>query len=162
MESVVAVFTSEREAKEQLLAIAKEHRLCHKFMGLEKTSSACFAYHLNSCGGACIGQESPLAYQLRFDQAFAKLKLHGWPYAGPILVTEHGLDRQDTSFVVDQWRIVATIQRHDQEVSTTHYESSFDLDQYKILRRFLSAPHSGTTITVMQPSDLAALELAIS
>ncbi len=154
MESVVAVFKSEREAKDSLLSLAKEYKLCHKFLGLQKTSGACFAHQLGHCSGACVGKELPISYELRFNQAFAGLKLQRWPYPGPILVTEHDRDNLNhTSFIIDQWRIVSVIHQRDQDTETSSLDATFDLDQYKILRQYLNKPHANTTVTLLQPQD---------
>jgi DNA polymerase-3 subunit epsilon len=147
---VMAVFPNVRQGREALRGLAKEYQLCHKLLGLQKTGSACFAHHLGTCQGACLAKEDRLVYQLKFDRAFAKLRLQRWPYPGPIMVTET-LDDQSTSFILDQWCIVGTVDHQDQALHYQTNSNNFDLDQYKILRQFLAKPHQGTTIQLLEP-----------
>jgi DNA polymerase-3 subunit epsilon len=153
---VMAVFTSTRQAKELLLTLAKEHHLCHKLLGLQKTSSACFAQQLGTCLGACVSQESATEYERRFNTAFTNVRLQRWPYDGPIMVTEKK-DAESTSFVLDQWCLVGTVVQRDQEISFTATSAAFDLDQYKILRQYLTKPHLETTIQLLQSADIDAM-----
>src|SRR5690606_10407978 len=60
MEQVMGVYRSERQAKESLIALAKEYHLCHKLLDLQKTTGACFQHQLKHCYGACVGKESNL------------------------------------------------------------------------------------------------------
>lgn len=153
IDQVMAVFRSEREAKESLTSIAKEYQLCHKYLGLEKTSSACFAHHLNTCRGACVGKETPLSYELRFNQAFAGVRLQRWPYPGPVMITEQGAEGSSTSFIIDQWSVIASLDHRDQDTQTNSFNQAFDLDQYKILRRFLGQPTNNAVVKTLQPIE---------
>jgi DNA polymerase-3 subunit epsilon len=159
MESVVAIFRSQREAKESLTKMAKEFKLCQKLLGLQSGSGACFNYHLGVCLGACLGKENPLAYNLRFSQAFEQMRLQRWPFAGPIMVTETQAATSQTSrYIIDQWCVVACLEQHDQAVEMVQLDNVFDLDQYKILRRWLSSPGSKASIKTLQPDELMALQ----
>ena len=85
---ILGVFKSLKQCKDKLSEIAAEYNLCLKFLGLEKINRACFSYHLGQCNGACIGQEKPLKYNLRFDEAFYKQKIRNWPFDKPVLIKE--------------------------------------------------------------------------
>ena len=53
---ILGVFKHTTQAKEFMTEIARRHRLCLKLLGLERPRTACFAYHLGACNGACIGE----------------------------------------------------------------------------------------------------------
>lgn len=161
VDQVMAVFRSEREAKESLASLAKEHQLCQKLLGLQSGSGACFNHHLGICPGACVGKEKPLSYLLRFNQAFRDLKLQRWPYEGPIVVTETATTSGQTSqYIIDQWCVTHCLEQRDQEVETVQLDRVFDLDQYKILRRWLTKPKAGTVIQPLQSAEFQHLPLA--
>jgi DNA polymerase-3 subunit epsilon len=134
----VAVFRSQQQARSQLMELAQKHRLCHKLLNIESTTTACFAHHLGDCAGACLGLEKPAAYNLRHSQAFSTLKLRQWPFAGPIAITETHLDRSDTH-LFHHWRHLGTFQHSGSPISHPQPPTpNFDLDTYKILLRFLN------------------------
>src|SRR3989338_11006066 len=103
LERIIAVYKSARELKDNLFELAKEYKLCYRLLNLEKTSKFCFSYHLGFCHGACKGLENKLKYNLRFDEAFYKLKIKSWPFAGPILINEGS---ENGSIVIDKWCVV--------------------------------------------------------
>lgn len=150
LDQVMAVFRSEREAKEVLTGLAKKYRLCQKLMGLERGSGPCFYYHLKQCDGACIGKELPISYQLKLDQAFTKLRLSRWEFDGPILVTETASDGSAADqFVLNQWCLVGVMHQQDQAFTWQANDQSFDLDTYKILRSYLAKVANHRTIQVV-------------
>ncbi len=119
--------------------MAREYGLCHKLLGLEKSSSCCFQYHLHRCRGACIGTEDPAEYNARFDAAFAERKVHAWPFPGGILIEEKGDDENEgEAFLVDQWCLVSSVRFTDDGFrDVLPGANTFDYDSYKILLRFL-------------------------
>ena len=141
--SFLGIFKSRRQLDNHLHALADEYNLCPKLLGLENSKSSCFSYHLGKCKGACTGEEKPLFYNIRFQQAFSKTKLKRWPFPGPILITESDPDSEISHyFIVDQWCILS--ESDDDIVETLHTTSlqnekinSLDLDLYKILLRFI-------------------------
>ncbi len=65
----LSVFTSKDRAKSKLAALTEKYHLCQKLSGLYETDGACFHYQVGICEGACIGKESPEAYNLRASRA---------------------------------------------------------------------------------------------
>lgn len=109
-DSFLGFFQSRKQVKEFLANIAKEFNLCEKLLGLEKTSSACFAYRLGRCKGACTKEENPLFYNLRFTTAFYKTKIRPWPFSGPVIIMEHNtITGIKEHFLIDKWCYMGSI-----------------------------------------------------
>jgi len=138
-EGIIGFFKSQKQAKEYLLDTAREYSLCEKLLGIEKTSSACFGYRLGKCNGACIKEEKPLLYNLRFTTALSELKIKPWPFPGPIVIEEiHPFDNKKEFFVVDKWCYLGSWKVGNEEaINEYRKDVAFDLDIYKILKRFL-------------------------
>lgn len=122
---IVGIFSSKKRAKDFLFELAKKHRLCHKLLGLESTTSECFAYHLGICKGACTNKELTTPYNMRAILAFATKALIQWPFPGVVAIRESGEDTTDT-FLVDKWSVISD------------GEYSFDLDTYQILTKYVA------------------------
>lgn len=137
--TILGIFRSKRQAKDFLVPLVKKYNLCEKLLGLEKTNSSCFAYRLNICKGACVGEESPLSYSLRFIEAFGQHSIKPWPFPGAVIISEKdGLEKTAEYFVVDKWCLLAKY--NETEFATTAIKTNnyiFDLDTYKLLVRFL-------------------------
>lgn len=134
--TIVSVFKSQKQAKNQLLEIAKEHTLCPKLLGLETGKGGCFWERLGWCKGACVGKEKVASYNLRFVTAFSKLKYKRWPFEGPIVIKEETEDRHG-GIVVDKWCVLGTIENERELPTPTPEAYVFELDTYKILVRHL-------------------------
>jgi DNA polymerase III subunit epsilon len=136
---LLTVFKNRTQARETLVTMAREYDLCHKLLGLEKTSSCCFQYHLHRCHGACVGSEEPEAYNARFEAAFAERKLHAWPFPSGILIEEKGDDEKEgEAFLVDQWCLVSSVRFTDDGFrDILPGVNTFDYDSYKILLSYL-------------------------
>ncbi len=180
--SFLGLFKSRRQLENHLLQISEKYQLCHILLGIEnqglthqthhpKKSKPCFSYHLGKCKGACIGQEKPLFYNLRFQQAFSQAKLKKWPFPGPIVVGENHPDSELSHYyLVDQWCILSEFDRMPQDTfdfpgiispsvrtgldlsaPQTSPESppTFDLDTYKILLRFVLNPKNQQKIKIV-------------
>lgn len=134
LENVMGVFKTKRQARETLVNIAKEHNLCDKLLGLQKTKGACFNYQLGRCKGICAGKEMPMKYNLRFIEAFLKTKIKAWPHQGPIVIKEmHPVSGKEEQFLIHNWCIVQKQEGDDKNLE----DLEFDYDIYKILRRFM-------------------------
>jgi DNA polymerase-3 subunit epsilon len=145
--SIMAVYPSMVRSRAALQTMVRNFGLCAKLMGLEKGSGACFGYQLSKCQGACAGLETASAYNDRLEEAFRHSRLHAWPFTGPILVTEqHGQLEGSEGLVVDQWCLVKRLREYDEGVDETAVTNEFDLDTYKILRRYLSDPANRRSI----------------
>jgi len=131
---LLGIFRSQKAAKEFIRNLGKENKLCDKYLGLEKTKGACFAYQLNCCKGACIQEESRLSYNIRFSQAVAKYKIKTWPFRGPVIIKEQGIEELE-GFIVDKWCLLGKANGVIPNIEDLNY--SFDYDTYKILRKFL-------------------------
>src|ERR1700722_5031210 len=136
-------YKSRKQAKATLADLAKEHLLCEKLLGLEKTNGPCFAYRLNRCNGACIGKEKALIYNLKLQTAFSENKILPWPFAGAILIQENdgvynefGLQGKNEYFIIDNWCYLGTVTTDSEEnINTQKFgDINFDLDIYKILK----------------------------
>lgn len=134
LEEIMGVYKIKRAAKEALVGLTREHNLCDKFLGLEKTKTSCFNYKLGKCKGVCAGKEKPIKYNLRFIEAFLNSKIKTWPYKGPMTIKETDLETgKEELFLIHNWCV---IQRREGE-SENLENLEFDYDVYKILKRFL-------------------------
>ena len=61
----ITSFTSLQEGKNLLFKITEKYNLCQKINGLYDTKNDCFQHKINECKGACIGKETPSAYNDR-------------------------------------------------------------------------------------------------
>jgi DNA polymerase-3 subunit epsilon len=152
--SILGVFKYKKQAGLFLHKIAREHRLCHRLLGLERTRGACFAHHLHQCDGACIGGEATGPYNRRVELAFGNRRVKAWPFPGPVLIEERDpLLNEGEVYVVDNWCLLATA--HYSDVGT-HQDSSatqrFDHDTYKILYRYLMNAVNRRNIRLMPAS----------
>jgi DNA polymerase-3 subunit epsilon len=135
---ILATFPRRGQSREALNEMIKTYQLCPKLLGVEKSSGACFLYQLHKCRGACVGVESPAAYNLRLSDAFARRRIQAWPYKGPVLVQEQAGIDQASGIIVDQWCVVAEVTQAEYcEPQIVARSRAFDLDTYKILQSFL-------------------------
>ncbi len=144
-DSVLAVFKNKKSAKDFLIDVTKNYQLCEKLLGTEKGNGACFAYRLGKCLGACVEKESSLKYNLRFEEAFYNSKIKQWPFAGPILIQD-GAGSEKDCFVVDKWCFLGSLNKEDDLSEFKFEEMNFDLDTYKILKRYLLSLKSSKMI----------------
>ena len=148
-DDVYGVFRSRRAAIDTLRKLAQAFELCLIETGLEKNSRGpCFAHQIARCRGVCAGKEARAQHDLRLMEALAELKLAAWPFKGRIGVREASGERTDLH-VLDHWCYLGTV-RSEQDLDTLAGQPSFDLDTYKILRRFLKAPHGRYAVIEME------------
>jgi DNA polymerase III subunit epsilon len=154
-----AIFRSEKRAKQALADLSKQQKLCHKLLGLENGQGACFGYQLSYCRGACIQKERPEIYRLRLEAAFAGQGVDEWPYQGATLITEQDSRRQVwEAFVVDRWRVMMHLRRDEYgNTSSASEAAGFDLDTYKLIKRFLMNPKNRHMIKPIKPQEVEAL-----
>ena len=158
LRNVLGIYRSEKQAKESLLALAKEFHLCHKYLNLQKTSGACFPHQLKICHGACVGKESNLEYLMRFNQAFAASRIKLWPYSSPIIITETDYQGQSDGYIIHNWCLVGHITQRDQLTEHSAVIPSFDLDQYKIIKRYIENPKNHYSIK-LYANDIIPIEV---
>lgn len=65
----------------------------------------------------------------------SKIKL--WPFKGPIIISD-GVNEKE-HFLIDKWCFVGRLNEHDDIDSVNFKEINFDMDTYKILKRYLFA-----------------------
>lgn len=152
---------SRRQAKSMLAAVAQKFELCEKLLGLEKTSTACFAYRLDRCKGACTGKEKPVIYNLRFDTAFAALKIKTWPFSGPILIEESEFKTKKEYFLIDKWCYLGSVYVDNEGHKKTELvnELHFDLDIYNILKQYIKNPQNHKKIRPVKGEQLMNLRI---
>ena len=61
-------------AKNHLLSLVRQHELCYRLNHLDQSEHACFHHAIKQCAGACIGLETPEAYNARVDEALLSLR----------------------------------------------------------------------------------------
>jgi len=156
---IIGFFRSVSQAKKYLSDIAKEYELCEKLLGLEKTTAGCFSYRLKRCRGACMGKEKALFYNTRLLEAIGSIKIKPWPFNGPIMITErNNLADKVECFLIDKWCYVGKSSSDSLDVVTDSKNPiQFDVDIYKILKRYLSVP--GNVKNVRELEEAARTKL---
>jgi DNA polymerase III subunit epsilon len=141
-------------ARSALTAIAREHRLCLRMLGLESSAGSCFAYQLGKCAGACVGAEPLRLHTVRLKLALAPQRLKPWPFSGPVGVREVGASGLTQIHVLDRWRHIGTLEEGD---SVAHSSSlqPFDIDVYRILVRALRGPAQSQLVWLGRDLDAA-------
>lgn len=137
IDGVLGVSKSLSQGKAALKALARDHALCAKLLGLEAGAGPCFAHQLGRCGGACAGKEDPAAYNARFEAAFAKRRMKSWPFKGPMMLPEDPEAEEGTVYVMDQWRILKVLSYTADGYDEEDVDAEFDYDSYKILSKHL-------------------------
>jgi DNA polymerase-3 subunit epsilon len=139
-------FRDRRAAMRTLEEIVRAHQLCARVLGLERGAGvdadggSCFAYQLQRCRGACVGQESAALHDTRLRLALASQRLKAWPYRGRVLVAERDWRGSEDLHVIAAWRHLGTV--HEAAAAAELHVDSvpFDPDVYRILKRFLRDP----------------------
>ena len=130
---VYGLYETRTKAKKQLELLTKTFQLCPKLMGLEKAKHACFSYSLGKCKGACVGKESQVLYNRRFEIALERNKLAAWPYSSAVAIP---LDAENNGVVINNWMIQGFYSAGNVNL-LEWYDVNFDVDEYKIIRRFI-------------------------
>jgi DNA polymerase-3 subunit epsilon len=133
LEKVYGLYETRTKAKKQLELLTRVFGLCPKLMGIEKTKGACFSYSLGRCKGACIGKEPAESYNRRFEIALEKNKVNSWPYKTAVAVP---LDMENNGVIINNWMIQGFYSAGDVSLLES-FDVNFDVDEYKIIRRFL-------------------------
>ena len=94
--------------------------------------------------GVCVGKEAHAQHDLRLMQALAELKLQSWPFRGRVGVRETS-GEQSVMHVLDHWCYLGSVRSED-ELAALDARPAFDLDTYKILKRFLGENRRGVEI----------------
>lgn len=136
LSDIYGVYTSRMKAKDRLESLVKTFDLCPKLMGLEKSKTACFRYHLGFCKGACIGKENPETYNRRVEYALQRSKIESWPFKGELAVKIN----ETKALIIDQWVIKGYLTAsEDSSYEIERIQNGFDIDTYKILRSYIKS-----------------------
>ncbi len=158
-DSILAVFKHRKQALEYLSTISRTHSLCGKLLGLERTRSYCFAYHLKQCNGACMGEEDPGTYNFRVEAAFADRKVKAWPFKEAIAIEEKGRGESEGEvFLVDNWCLLASF-TYTEFGLLPHLSGTrrFDYDSYKILSRYVLHDSHRRNIRTLKKQQVSEL-----
>jgi len=138
LSTIYGVYSNRVKAKQTIIELTRTYQLCPILMGIEKGKSACFSYSLGRCKGACIGKEDAASYNARFETALERSKLSEWPFDGSIIVP---VNEAGETVVINNW-IVQRFNDEDGNELIIDAEPNFDLDEYKIIRRFIKENRS--------------------
>lgn len=142
-DDLYGLYSTRREAWRALRAVADEHHLCYRQLGLEEDidGHACSAYARRNCRGVCVGKESAALHGVRLLTAISRWKLQRWAYSGPIaLVERDAFGLCEDLHIFDRWRYLGTVHSEEAlaEVPTSD-AGGFDPDVYRLLKRCLQA-----------------------
>ncbi len=136
------LFRSRKEARRALEQIAADQGLCRRVLGIEAGRGRCFASQLGKCRGACHGAESLDDHERRAREALARLQVKSWPWEGRVAIGEAGDDGQEQWHLVAHWAHLGSVSRLEEVATLDGTDNRFDVDTYRILRRFLDDPHA--------------------
>jgi DNA polymerase-3 subunit epsilon len=89
-------FTSKGDAWNFMWTKLREHELCSKLCGLQKTSEACFEHQSGACHGACVQKEEPTSYNQRVQNAIESISAEEQSLA----ILGRGRNAEERSLVV--------------------------------------------------------------
>ena len=140
---ILGVYAHRGKAKSTFNQMVKQHFLCPKLMGIEKSSAGCFLYQLKKCRGACAGLEPSDSYNERLLGAFERQRIQDWPFKTTVLLQEKTDSETAHGIIVDNWCVLGELTQEPYcEPTLTLNQKAFDLDTYKILQSFLAGkPH---------------------
>jgi len=144
LSTIYGVYSNRVKAKQTIIELTRTYQLCPILMGIEKGKSACFSYSLGRCKGACIGKEDAASYNARFETALERSKLSEWPFDGSIIVP---VNEAGETVVINNW-IVQRFNDEDGNELIIDAEPNFDLDEYKIIRRFIKENRSRIIVDI--------------
>jgi excinuclease Cho len=148
------LFRSPVQLRERLLSLARQEGLCQRKLGLSPGHGPCFARQLRQCRGACVGEESPAAYNARLLAALGRMQIAAWPWPYALLIKEQDSDSKRLAWhLIDQWCHIGSfpslraLPRSADRM--TKNDTQFDLDSYHIVLRALRS--SGYPIYAFHP-----------
>src|SRR5258708_1030748 len=97
LQDLYGPFSSRRQAREALRAVAGEAALCWTALGLERRQGPCFARQVKKCAGACVAAETPAAHHARLRDALAPYAIKRWPYPDTVGLRETSLTGERTA-----------------------------------------------------------------
>jgi DNA polymerase-3 subunit epsilon len=143
-------YSSRASARAALTALADEYHLCLKTLGLERrrkceaAQTACFAWQVRRCLGACCGQESAEAHWARLAEALAPARLPSWPHAGAVeLIERDATSGREARYVVRNWCLV----------SPAGAIQDFDRELFRVLRPYIEGRKRKSLVEVRVLAD---------
>jgi DNA polymerase-3 subunit epsilon len=150
-QNLYGIYETRGKAKSALLSHQQTYSICPKFLGLEKGKGLCFAYHLGRCSGACAGKEDASKHNLRLELALERSKIEAWPFNEPVCVEHKG--QEGNGIIVDQWKVIGHLE--DNNIINDSAFGIFDLDNYRILRSYLSSKKDSLVFTTLSQYQTA-------
>jgi DNA polymerase-3 subunit epsilon len=154
-QDLYGIYETRGKAKAALLSHQQTFSICPKYLGLERGKGACFQYHLGRCSGACCGKEDAAKHNLRLELALERSKIEAWPYDEPVCVEHKG--QEGNGIIVDQWKVVGQLE--DNQVIKDSAFGIFDLDNYRILRSYISSKKDQLIFTTLSQYQQLASDL---
>ena len=143
-EGLYGCFRERKEAESLLREFALLYRLCPRRLGLEPAGAgACPACQAKRCAGVCAGRESPEEHDARLAGALAAVRLKPWPWAGPVVVSEHcAHSGRSTSHLLDRWCLLGSADTPAEldALLDERRVPAFDADLSRILQRWFADP----------------------
>jgi DNA polymerase-3 subunit epsilon len=143
-------FSSRPAARRWLQALAAEHGLCLKTMGLERRSrgaaadAPCFNFQIHRCLGACTGAEPRQEHGQRLRDLLELRRVPRWPYAGAVALVERDADglREDLH-VFDRWCWLGTVRTHEAAAAlAANAPRTFDADGDRVALKALAGANA--------------------
>lgn len=135
-------FSTKMTAREHLFRIVERYGLCQRLSGLYHSSGACFQHSLKMCNGACVGEESPEAFNARVQEAVQALEYRHQNFVifdrgrsmeeKSVILVENGV-YQGFGFIDDSMQISDPSEFKD---VVRPYEDNRDIQQ--IIRSFIN------------------------
>jgi DNA polymerase-3 subunit epsilon len=142
-------FATRRASRETLRALAAEHALCWRRLGLDqRTEGPCFQRQLKRCAGACVGAEDGAIHDARLRLALAPLAIPRWPAPSEACLREHDPLRERTDVhVLRDWCWLGTARDESElaELASMRAQPVFDID----IARMLMKRHSAGTLALV-------------
>ena len=139
---VIGDFPKLMKAKNRLNYAVRKFDLCDKYCGLDKSSTACFKYHLRQCKGACKFDETPEEYNERARQASDTM---GVVFEEDFFIIDKGRDEDEQLVVLVQngeYQGFGYIAKDDMQTHEDLFEciKSYDCnpENKRIIARFLA------------------------
>ena len=138
--SLYGPFAAKLNVRKLLEEIAHAEGLCWRLLGWEKRGGPCFARQVRKCRGACVGEETPQAHNLRLATALLPWRLGDWPWQGPVMIRErHPEGRVEEAHVFDRWCHLGTARSEEELAGLAEARATidFDPDIYRIVQGFI-------------------------
>jgi DNA polymerase-3 subunit epsilon len=163
-------FGSRTSVRRFLAALAGEHGLCLKTIGIEGRRRAiddgapCFSRQLGKCRGACVGVEPREEHANRLREALAPWLLPAWPRSGAIALVERNAERfREDWHVFDRWCWLGTVHSIDAALELAgSAERRFEADAARLAVQALSDEPPWPVELVELRAGLIAAESAVS